>query len=112
MGENRDSVGRFRPGHAGGPGRPRGQTISAELRRQADPEAIAAFLLAVIADPKASTKDKLAAAAMVVDRLEGKATARIEVGPAADHPDLDSMTEDERLAWAEAYRLRAIGDGK
>ncbi len=85
MDENggRDGVGRFAPGHGGGPGRPRGQTASAELRRQGDPERIAARLLQIIDAPETSTKDRLVAITLYFDRTEGKAlatslTARVE----------------------------------
>jgi hypothetical protein len=74
--EGRDERGRFRPGWRGGPGRPAGQTISAELRRQADPEAIAARLLAMIDDPRTGAREKLGAIAQVIDRLEGRAVSR------------------------------------
>jgi hypothetical protein len=71
----RSGGGRFAPGNNFSRGRPR-NSITAALRRQADPEAIAARLLAVIDDPKAGTKDVLRAIEQVTERLEGKAVAR------------------------------------
>lgn len=109
--DDRDDAGRFAPGNKlspgkPGPGRPAGQTITAELRRQADPERIAKYLLGVIDDPKASTKDRLRAAELVHDRLEGKATQHIDVTAQQAPPEHDlSKASVEQLE-----RLRAIED--
>lgn len=111
-GKHRDNVGRFKPGH---PGRkPNG--IAAALRRLVDPEQVATFLLGVIGDDKASTKDRLMAASLVMDRIDGKAISTIamtaHVSAAPKLPDnWDAMTAGDRDAWLKAFRANAIAGG-
>ena len=111
-----DSKGRFTPGHAGGPGRPPGQSITAELRRQADTEAIAAYLLSVVSDTKASHRDRLAAAQMITDRLEGKAVSIGLTGtltPASGLPEnWDTLGPDAQREWIINRRQKALESGR
>lgn len=73
---DRNTLGRFTPGHVAAPGagRPR-NAITNAIRRMVDPEAIARFLIDTVNDPEAPKKDRLAAAEMILDRCEGKAIA-------------------------------------
>lgn len=108
---DRDSRGRFAPGWRGGPGRPRGQSISAEMRRQADPEAIAAFVLGVIHNPNASVKERLRAAELVQDRLEGKAVARsvtMRLGASLLPVGFEAMPIEARRQYLQDLRTRAL----
>lgn len=118
MGSNgRTDLGRFAQGHPGGPGRshtPR-MAITNALRRLHDPDAIAAFLLGVIADASAPLRDRVAAAGMVTDRLEGKApqhlaiTATATALPAGWH----AMSAVERVRYLDAleHQPRQLTEG-
>ena len=111
----RSADGRWLPGVRGGPGRPRGQTISAELRRQADPEAIAARLLAMIDDPAIGSRERLGAMQVVLDRLEGRAVNR-SISIRAEQPfaypaTWDAMAPGDRRKYLLAARQRLLGDG-
>lgn len=112
MGESRDTMGRFRQGHPGGPGRPKGQTLSAELRRQGDAEQIARRLLAIIADPAANTRDVLQAIALYSDRTEGRPTARLEIAQGGGDRPPEGATEAELKEWAVSFRAKALGESK
>src|SRR5688500_4541505 len=103
--------GRFTPGWRGGPGRPRGQSLGAELRRQADPEAIAARLLAMIEDPRTNARERLQAIALVFDRLEGKPLTR-SITMSADRmlpAGFDAMNTEQRREVLLDLRRRALG---
>lgn len=113
----------FQPGQSGNlKGRPRGQTVSAELRRQADPEKIAARLLAIIDNPKASSRDVLAAAQLVLDRMEGKAlsrgvsvSARVQPADLVDAGMLDGLSTDQQIdeiIGTAAGKGRALPEGE
>ena len=106
----RDDSGRFVAGHAKRGGRRPGQTISAELRRQADPEHIASKLLDMIDDPRTGTRERLGAIALVMDRLEGKAIAR-SVTMSADRllpAGWDVLPPEQRHAVLADMRRRAL----
>jgi hypothetical protein len=109
---SRTDLGRFARGHAGGPGRPR-CAITAALRRQHDPEKIAAFLLGVIEDKEASMKDRLRAAELVQDRLEGRSVATsVSVRHTAPSlpPAWSTMSPIERGAFLDRLALApAVG---
>lgn len=107
-GKHRDGVGRFKPGHPGS--KPNG--IAAALRRLVDPDAIASYLLSVIADEEASTKDRLTAASLVMDRIDGRAVSVIAMHAqiASTAPklpqDWDQLDQAQRVAWVQAFRAR------
>ncbi len=111
-GKHRDGVGRFKPGH---PGRkPNG--IAAALRRMTDPDEIAEYLLGVVRNEKVSHKDRLAAAGMIMDRIDGRAVSTIAVAASVTAaprvPDnWDAMLPAERDAWLKAFRANALAGG-
>jgi hypothetical protein len=93
-------------------GRPRGQTLSAELRRQADPEAIAERLLAMITEPGTGSRERLQAIALVFDRLEGRAVSRsLSLHATADAllpPHFDALDEGAKRRALDELRRRAV----
>lgn len=72
----RTDRGTFAPGHRGVGGRPRGQSVAAELRRQVAPDVIAAELIKLALDPTTPRREKLQALGMITDRLDGRAVSR------------------------------------
>jgi hypothetical protein len=81
------------------------------MRRQADPEAIAAFVLGVIHNPNASVKERLRAAELVQDRLEGKAVARsvtMRLGASLLPVGFEAMPIEARRQYLQDLRTRAL----
>ena len=74
----RTNVGRFQPGHPGGPGRPV-DAVKRALRRLVDPEAIAKELILIAQNRVNAPRDRLAAIAMINDRAYGKVPNAIAV---------------------------------
>jgi hypothetical protein len=73
------AAGKFAPGNAasrGGTGRPRGATVTSELRRQGDPTLIARRLVEIIEDPKTPRDILIKAIKLYQDRTEGRAVSR------------------------------------
>ncbi len=69
----------FTPGKSGNPaGRKPGQTstITGALRRLADPDAIASFLVTTALDARAPLRERVRCAELIYDRLEGRSVAR------------------------------------
>lgn len=105
-----DERGRFAPGHRRFGGRRKGQTISAELRRQADPEHIAAKLLQMIDDPRTNVRERLGAIALLLDRTEGKAVSR-SIHFTGEHllpPGWDALPPAQKQAALTDMRERAL----
>lgn len=108
---DRDNAGRFNPGHRKVGGRRPGQTISAELRRLADPQAIAEFLLGVVTDPSVPMRERIEASKVILDRTEGKAVQRSLIARVSDRllpAGYDQMTLDERDRVIDEIRARAL----
>ena len=102
----RDDVGRFKTGHRGGPGRPR-YGVTDALRRLVDPDQIARVLVELATDPEVCTRDRLAACAQILDRLEGKPLARALVARAdlPALPPLDHLgTPEQRVHALQRWR--------
>ena len=117
-GKQRDTCGRFKHGHAplgGRPATPR-HAITAALRRLIDPDEIARYLIDLATDEEAPHRERLAAAAMIRDRLEGKAISQIQLNAqvaAAPRlpPGWDSMSAGARREWLEQFRAKALAGG-
>ena len=121
----RDDSGRFRPGHGGGPGRPRGRGIGAALRRAIDADAYAALLLDIAFDRGAERgkwkpAERLRALELVADRAEGKPIATnlvaAQIATSAAPPELpagwDAMPRAERARWLDTLMAgRMLGEG-
>jgi hypothetical protein len=109
-GNGRDVSGRFAAGHRGGPGRPPGRTLSAELRRQGDSQSIAERLLAMITDPKTSNRDRLAAIQLYGDRTEGKPeqSSTLRLAAPVDQDEDDALAD--QLSDAELDALDRLDD--
>ena len=119
--DERDGAGRFRPGHAGGPGRPAGRGIGASLRRQLDPDAYAAKLIAIAFGTGAEAGDRwkpserLRALEMIGDRVEGKPVnmvdmkATVAASAPTLPPDWDRLTPAEKGRELARIRAAAVG---
>lgn len=71
---------RWRAGESGNrAGRPKGQSVSAELKRIADPEKIARYVYEVATDASAPAKDRQWAVTTILDRLEGRPVSTLEM---------------------------------
>lgn len=107
----RDTSGRFGAGNKYSRGRPR-TSITRELRRQTDTASIARFLVELVGDPKAPMRERLQAAAMITDRLEGKPIARsISMHGTASAllpPGFDQMSASARARVLDDLRTRAL----
>ncbi len=116
----RTPTGTFAKGHPGGPGRPR-YGVTDALRRLADPDEIARFLIRVATSDAIgmfSAKDRLHACEMILDRLEGKPTTSAIIAAtvtATERPMLPgnwaTLTSDERKTWLAANAPLALGPG-
>jgi hypothetical protein len=106
--------GKYTVGNPGGRGRPRGATLTSELRRQGDPTAIAGELLKIIHDPKTGVATRLKAIELYGDRVEGKAIGRsIQMrGSAASllPGHFFSLPAQERLRELDALRARSLAE--
>lgn len=106
----RDQGGKFERGHSGGPGRPRNAVTNA-LRRLHDPDKIATFLLGVISHPGSKMADRLKAAELVIDRLEGKSvtstTMTLNTTPGLPS-GWNAMSPAERIALLDRIELSVL----
>ena len=75
----------FKPGVSGNPGgRPKGLARRVRELVGDDGQAIADFMVSVMADPRARTKDRLDAGRWLADRAFGKAVQPLDLDVAAD----------------------------
>lgn len=90
--------------------------ITAALRRMADPELIAAYLIDLVADDSASHRERLMAAQLILDRTEGKAIATVMSGQLASGASLPAtwatMSEVEQDAWLDARAVATKAGGE
>lgn len=102
----RDNAGRFANGHPGS--KPR-NAITNAIRRMMDPEQIATFLLEVAGSDNYSTKERLKAVEMILDRVEGRAIATVALQPAAAPAlrNLSALTLEEKLQYRQ-LELRTL----
>lgn len=117
-GDDRDQKGRFVRGHAplARSDSPR-FAITRELRRLVDPTAIAEFLNGVVSGAHHPVKARLEAAAMILDRCEGKPAQSVSVTASMAGDSLPSsweqLTEAERAVWLDSHLAGlALGPGK
>lgn len=107
----RDTRGRFGSGNRYGRGRPK-TSITRELRRQTDTAAVARFFVDLVLDPKAPMRERLQAAQMITDRLEGKAVSRSitmhATASALLPPGFDQMTAGARAHVLDDLERRAL----
>jgi hypothetical protein len=87
--------------------------VSAELRRQADPEAIAARLLEIIYNPKTPPDTVIKAVSLHTNRTEGTPLSRSVVMTARQilPAGFDSLSPEQKRAVALDIHRRALADG-
>ena len=121
-GDDRDDRGRFRLGHAPlATATPARFAITRELRKRVDPAQIADYLIMVATGrgvgAGASTKLRLEAIAMILDRTEGKPAQAIDLRAqlASSNtlpPNWDSLTPAERAAYLDNVIAPQLGSGR
>jgi hypothetical protein len=107
----RDAAGRFGKGNKISRGRPK-TSLKAALARCGDIRDLARTVWEIAQDPKHPVNARLAAAAMIWNRWEGKPVARGTVAHAHQHvmfpSDWDRRSELERRQWIDGLRSRAV----
>jgi len=86
--------------------------VSDALRRLVDPEQIANFLVGVVADRKAPLRDRMRAAEMITDRLDGRPVSfgvhANVTAPGALPADWASRSLDQRREFLDAIEASAV----
>jgi hypothetical protein len=106
----RAESGRFGSGNAFARGRPK-QSLTRELRRITDVTGLARELHDMATDANTPKREKLAAIAMIFDRLEGRAVSRsmvMSVGASSLPPGFASMDPDRQNRVLDDLRQRAL----
>lgn len=115
MAENRDTMGRFRAGHPGGPGRPR-NGVRAALARIVDFDELASYVYRLATDPKAPAKERLQAIEWITDRLEGRAvqalSMSIQTATSGLPDDWHQLSPEAQEQYLDGLRAKALEGGK
>lgn len=116
MAGDRDERGRFRPGHVGRGGRPRG--FGGMVRMIADETGdgaeLVTFALGVLRDEEASADRRWAALSWLADRAFGKPASAVDVSvstPANLPPDWSALSPVQKAGWLDAHVPLALGPG-
>jgi hypothetical protein len=110
----------FLPGHSGNPlGRPRSKGLSEALREKVleigpDGRSVAQLIADMLVTESLSGRHRIAAATLILDRLEGRAIQQVSLDVVAD---LDRRSDDElrfyleHSRWPDEQELLALPNG-